>query len=63
MGYNNRNGLYNISVTPEVNALAARTVTLNGFVMPLDGSNHTKHFLLTRRTPFACSVRPASLTR
>lgn len=58
IGYNNRNGLYNIAVTPEVKALAGHTVTVNGFVMPLDGSDHTKHFLLTRNTPVCMFCPP-----
>ena len=58
IGYNNRTGLYSISVTPEVRALAGQVVTLNGFVMPLDGSDHTKHFLLTRRTPVCMFCPP-----
>ena len=58
IGYNNRTGLYRIAVTPEVKALAGQTVTLNGFVMPLDGSDHTKHFLLTRRTPVCMFCPP-----
>ena len=47
-----------ISVTPEVKALAGQTITLNGFVLPLDGSDHTKHFLLTRRTPVCMFCPP-----
>ncbi len=58
IGYNNKTGIYRISVTPEVQALAGQTVTLNGFVMPLDGSDHTKHFLLTRRTPVCMFCPP-----
>jgi len=51
VGYNEKSGLYHIAVTDEVKAMAGKTITLNGFVMPLDASDHTKHFLLTRRTP------------
>lgn len=58
VGYNNKTGLYRIAVTPEVKALAGQVVTLNGFVMPLDGSDHTKHFLLTRRTPVCMFCPP-----
>ena len=49
--FDDRNGLYSIRVTPEVRALAGRQVTLQGFVLPLDGSDRPKLFLLTRRTP------------
>ena len=58
VGYNNKSGLYSIAVTPEVKALAGKTVMLNGFVLPLDGSDHTKHFLLTRRTPVCMYCPP-----
>ena len=57
VGYNNKNGLYSITLTPEVKALVGKTVSLNGFILPLDGSDHTKHFLLTRRTP-VCAFCP-----
>ncbi|MGB8365440.1 MAG: DUF3299 domain-containing protein [Rhizomicrobium sp.] len=58
IGYNNHTGIYRIAVTPEVKALAGHIVTLNGFVMPLDGSDHTRHFLLTRRTPVCMFCPP-----
>ena len=58
IGYNNHSGLYNIAVTPEVKALAGTSVTVNGFVLPLDGSDHTKHFLLTRNTPVCMFCPP-----
>jgi hypothetical protein len=57
VGYNNKTGLYSIALTSEVKALAGKVVTLNGFVLPLDGSDRTKHFLLTRRTP-VCAFCP-----
>lgn len=49
--FDDRNGLYSIRVTPQVRALAGTRVTLQGFVLPLDGSDRPKIFLLTRRTP------------
>ncbi|HEY0265209.1 MAG TPA: DUF3299 domain-containing protein, partial [Rhizomicrobium sp.] len=54
----NRSGLYSIAVTPEVKALAGTPVTVNGFVLPLDGSDHTRHFLLTRNTPVCMFCPP-----
>ena len=57
IGYNNKTGLYSIALTPDVKDLAGKTVSLNGFVLPLDGSDHTRHFLLTRRTP-VCAFCP-----
>jgi len=58
VGYSNKTGIYNISVTPEVKAMAGHTVTARGWVLPLDGSDHTKHFLLTRRTPVCMFCPP-----
>ena len=57
VGYNNQTGLYSIALTPDVKALAGKVVSLNGFVLPLDGADRTKHFLLTRRTP-VCAFCP-----
>lgn len=57
IGYNAKTGLYSIALTPDVKALAGKVVSLNGFVLPLDGSDRTKHFLLTRRTP-VCAFCP-----
>jgi uncharacterized protein len=58
VSYNKRTGLYSIAVTPDVKALAGRSITVNGFVMPLDGSDHTSHFLLTRNTPVCMFCPP-----
>ena len=58
IGYDNRSGLFNIAVTPDVRAIAGHTVTLSGFVLPLDGSDRTKHFLLTRNTPVCMFCPP-----
>ncbi len=58
VGYNNKTGMYSISVTPEVKAMAGQSVTASGWVLPLDGSDHTQHFLLTRRTPVCMFCPP-----
>ena len=58
VAYNNRTGIYSITVSPEIKALANRQVTASGWVLPLDGSDHTKHFLLTRRTPVCMFCPP-----
>jgi hypothetical protein len=58
IGYNNRTGMYSITVTPQIKALANTSVTATGWVLPLDGSDHTKHFLLTRRTPVCMFCPP-----
>jgi hypothetical protein len=58
VGYNNKKGIYSISVTPEVKAMAGQAVTASGWILPLDGSDHTSHFLLTRRTPVCMFCPP-----
>jgi hypothetical protein len=58
VSYNNRTGMYSIAVTPDVKAMAGQSITVNGFVLPLDGSDHTSHFLLTRNTPVCMFCPP-----
>ncbi|MDA8229782.1 MAG: DUF3299 domain-containing protein [Magnetospirillum sp.] len=56
--FNNKTALYGISISPEVKAMDGQTVTANGFVLPLDGSDKTRHFLLTKRTPVCMFCPP-----
>ena len=56
--FDDRSGLYSIALTPDVRALAGKPVTINGFVLPLDASDHTRHFLLTRNTPVCMFCPP-----
>jgi hypothetical protein len=58
VSYNNHTGIYSIAVTPEVKGLAGKQITVNGFVLPLDGSDQTSHFLLTRNTPVCMFCPP-----
>jgi hypothetical protein len=58
LDYNEENGVYSIKLTPEVKALDGRTVTLRGFVLPMDGSDRTKHFLISRNTPVCMYCPP-----
>ncbi len=58
VAYDNRTGIYSITVSPQIRALANRRVTAMGWVLPLDGSDHTRHFLLTRRTPVCMFCPP-----
>jgi len=60
VGYDNRTGLFNIAITPEVRALEGKSVTVTGFVLPLDGSDETKHFLLARNTPVCLFCPPGA---
>jgi len=54
----NRKGLYSIDVTPEVKALNGQDVSVRGFILPMDGSDRTKHFLITRNTPVCMFCPP-----
>jgi hypothetical protein len=56
--YDNNKGTYSIHLTPEVKALDGKTITLRGFVLPMDGSDHTQHFLISRNTPVCLYCPP-----
>lgn len=56
--YNKENGVYSIRMTPEVKALDGKAITVKGFAVPMDGSDQTKHFLLTRNTPVCLYCPP-----
>jgi hypothetical protein len=58
INYDNKSGLYSIALPPDVRALAGVPISVNGFVLPLDGSDHTSHFLLTRNTPVCMFCPP-----
>jgi hypothetical protein len=50
-------GVFTASHSAEVRALAGRTLTLSGFVMPLEAEPRFRHFLLSRYTP-VCDFCP-----
>lgn len=56
--YNERDGTYSIRLTPELRALDGTVVTLRGFVLPMDGSDQTRHFLISRNTPVCMFCPP-----
>lgn len=56
--FDNKTALYSITLSPQVKAMNGDTVTVNGFVLPLDGSDQTRHFLLTKRTPVCMYCPP-----
>ena len=56
--YDPRSGLYAIHVTDQVKALADTQLEANGFILPLDGGDKTKHFLLSKRTPVCMFCPP-----
>jgi hypothetical protein len=58
LGYDEESGVYSITMTPDVKALDGKTVTLRGFVLPMDGSDRTQHFLLSRNTPVCMYCPP-----
>jgi hypothetical protein len=60
LGYNEDTGVYSITLTPEVKALNGKTITIRGFVLPMDGSDLTKHFLLSRNTPVCMYCPPGA---
>ncbi len=50
-------GIFKAAHPPAVKALVGRTVTLSGFVMPLDATTTGTHFLLSKYTP-VCAFCP-----
>jgi hypothetical protein len=56
--YDDKKGTYSIHLTPEVKALDGKTITMRGFMLPMDGSDHTRHFLLSRNTPVCLYCPP-----
>ena len=50
-------GIFKASHPPAVRALVGRTITLPGFVMPLDATTQGTHFLLSKYTP-VCAFCP-----
>ena len=50
-------GLFTAIHPPAVKALVGKTVTLAGFVMPLDAATRGNHFLLSKYTP-VCAFCP-----
>ena len=58
VSYDGKKDVYSVRVTPEVKALDGQTVTVRGFVLPMDGSDRTKHFLVSRNTPVCMYCPP-----
>lgn len=55
--FNNRNGLYSLLPTPEVKAMQGKILKIKGFMLPLDGLERSRHFLLGVNTP-VCFYHP-----
>jgi len=60
LDYDEDKGTYSIHVTPEVKALDGKTITVRGFVLPMDGSDRTRHFLISRNTPVCMYCPPGA---
>jgi hypothetical protein len=46
-----KEGYYSAKIPPEVKAYVGKTLTVSGFIMPLESKDKFKHFLLAKRTP------------
>ncbi len=57
IGEDDARGLFTASHPPAVRALAGRTISLPGFLMPLDAQTSGTHFLLSKYTP-VCAFCP-----
>ncbi|MDF0490333.1 DUF3299 domain-containing protein [Sphingomonas sp. H39-1-10] len=57
IGVNEAQGLFTASYPAPVKALSGKTVSLAGFIMPLDAQTRGTHFLLSKYTP-VCSFCP-----
>lgn len=57
IGVNEARGMFTASYPAPVRALAGQTVSLAGFMMPLDAQTRGTHFLLSKYTP-VCSFCP-----
>lgn len=51
VGVDEKKGIYFITNTPEVKALAGKEITVQGFMLPLESTAKHSHFLLSKRTP------------
>lgn len=57
IGMDEARGIFTAAHPPAVRALVGRTVTLPGFINPLDTATHGNHFLLSKYTP-VCAFCP-----
>ena len=54
---NANTGMFSAGHTPAVRALANTSMTITGFMLPLDTDTRSRHFLLSRMTP-VCFFHP-----
>ena len=57
IGVNEARGIFTATHPPAVRALVGKSLTLPGFIMPLDAATKGTHFLLSKYTP-VCSFCP-----
>jgi len=57
IGIDEENGLFTASFPTSVRALSGKTVSVSGFIMPLDAQTSGTHFLLSKYTP-VCDFCP-----
>jgi hypothetical protein len=51
ISYSNKAPHITATFPPHIKALSGQTLTASGFILPLDASERTSHFLLSKRTP------------
>lgn len=47
----NKTGMFNAVIPPNLQTLKNQDVTVDGFMLPLESTTKFKHFLLSKRTP------------
>lgn len=57
IGVDDARGIFTARFPPSVKALAGKTISLSGFIMPLDAQSRGTHFLLSKYTP-VCAFCP-----
>lgn len=55
--FDNKKHTYSIDYTSEVKEMVGKRVTISGFLMPLDATEKSNHYLLSKRTP-TCAFCP-----
>ena len=55
-----KRGLYTASFPADVTALSGQTVSLTGFMLPIDSWTRSKHFLLSKYTPVCAFCPPGA---
>ena len=56
--YDEKKQRYNASIPADVKALAEQTVTVSGFMLPLEPTEKFRHFILSKRTPTCAFCLP-----